>query len=323
MALVSVITAVKNGMPYISETINSVLNQTFSDFEYIILDDGSTDNTKDAVLAFKDSRIKFIEQPNSGVAKARNMAIQHSSGKYLAIVDADDVWHPEKLALQVQFLEDHGEYVLVGSFVNIIDKEGDYLYTEKKPITDEENRILLNERNAWTHSSTLFRRSTFDDVGGYYEPVQQFFEDYILMYQLAKRGKVYQIPQVLADYRIVPGSLSNKTETPTFVEIKKKAIKDGFLEDKDIQYLLSEKAKNFSSPEMKQGQYYLYLGRSFLFHNFNRIKAKGYLKQSLEYNSGNKTAKIYFWMAMLCPQFCIQFIYNRMSAHAGYTEVRL
>ncbi len=322
MPAISVIMSVKNGQPYIAETIASVLNQSFSDFEFIIMDDGSTDDTTAVAGGFKDERIRLLEQKNTGVAKAKNRAIAASSGKYIAIIDADDLWLPDKLQHQFAFMEKHPDYVAIGGYADIIDKDGHYLYTEMKPVKDEEIRRHQDRRNPWTHSAVLFTRQAFDAVGGYYEPVKHYIVDYMLMYQLSLQGKVYQLPQVVVKYRIVPTSLSAKANSKLFDEICQRAIRRGSMSDEDLRMMQEIKDGEDRTPSFKKSMYHLYLGRSYLFHNFQRANSIKHLKACLQLNPSVKIARAYLWMARLLPKPVVKMIYNRLSPIAGTTTVR-
>lgn len=321
MPEVSVIMSVKNGLPYLESTVNSVLNQTFKDFEFIIVNDGSTDNTAGILENYHDPRLQIINQGNTGVAAAKNRAVRQSSGNYIAVIDADDVWLSHKLQRQVDFLNQNPEYVLVGSYVQIIDKDGNYLYTEKKPVSDKENRHFNDIKNTWTHSACFFRRQAFYKAGCYYEPVKQYIVDYMLMYQLSQVGKVYQLPEVLVQYRIVPTSLSTKADGKAFREVMKKAIRRGTMTEQELQTMKDIKAGEIKTPDFKKSMYHLYLGRSFLFHNYKPRQSRKHLKQALKYNSSLYIAGIYWLMATFLPRKLLRIIYGKMSPMAGYTYV--
>lgn len=321
MPAVSVIMSVKNGLPYLGETIDSVLKQSFDDFEFIIVDDGSTDNTVEIIRNYADPRIRLIRQGNTGVATAKNRAIAQSSGHYIAIIDADDIWMEDKLKHQVAFLAENPEYIAVGGFADIIDFDGTYIYTEKKPVTDAEIRQHQDMRNPWTHSAVMFTRKGFDAVGGYYEPVQQYIVDYMIMYQLSLHGKVYQLPEVVVQYRIVPTSLSAKANSKTFDEITHRAIRKGSMSKEDLALMKEIKSREERTPAFKKSMYHLYMGRSFLFHNYNREKCIFHLRECLKLNN-IRTARIYLWMARLLPKSVIKQIYRRLSPIAGSTYVR-
>ena len=320
--LVSVIMSVKNGLPYLPETINSVLQQSYPHWEMIIVDDGSTDNTWEVLQQYKDPRITAIKQENTGVATAKNRAVAQSQGKYLAILDGDDLWLPRKLEQQVDFLENNPGYVAVGGYSDMIDYDGTYLYTEKKPVTDTAIRKQQEFRNPWTHSSVMMTRAAFDRVGGYYEPVKQYIVDYMIMYQLSTIGKVYQVPWEVVQYRIVPTALSAKQNSKAFDAIAHRAIRKGSMSQEDIERMRTIKTLEKDTPDFKKSMYHLYLGRSYMFHNYQRRLARHHLRKALLHHPGLKIARIYYWMSALLPQPLIRFIYYALSPIAGGTYVR-
>lgn len=319
MPLVSVIISVKNGMPHLREAIQSVQRQSFSDWELVVVDDGSHDDTWAFLQGLEEPRLHCMRQENTGVATAKNRAIAQSSGPYLAILDADDTWEPEKLQAQVRFLEDHPDYGLVGAAARIVDQEGQYLYTEGKPVEDAENRRMLERKNIWTHSAILFRRTCFEKVGGYYEPVKQYFVDYMLVYQMAQHTKVYQLPQPLVRYRIVPTGLSAKADGPVFRELMMRSVRAGKVTPQDLQTLRDIKEKEARSQHFKQAMYHLYLGRSFLFHNYQPARARWHLRRCLRLQPGLRSAQMYGLLACLAPRFFIDWGYRQFSPNAPYT----
>src|SRR5436309_7380613 len=123
MPKVSVIIPVFNGERYIRQTIESVLAQTYRDFELLVIDDGSTDGTAEAVKEYEKD-LRYVHQGNGGASKARNQGIRFSQGKYIAFLDADDLWEPEKLTIQVEFLERNPKIGLVHCNCDGIDEEG-------------------------------------------------------------------------------------------------------------------------------------------------------------------------------------------------------
>lgn len=185
---VSAIITTYNRAHMVGEAIQSVLDQTYADFELIVVDDGSIDDTKKIVLGFADERIQYVYQPNAGLAAARNTGIRHSTGKYLAFLDDDDLFLPNKLELQVPFLEHNPEigWVSGGFFV-----------------TDGEHRVLA-ERRPWTSfpdlrtktwlfscmiapHTTLITHQWLTKVGGF-DPDMRYGEDWDLWLRLAHAG---------------------------------------------------------------------------------------------------------------------------------------
>ena len=165
---VSIIIPTYNRVDLLPRAINSVLNQTFQDFELIVVDDGSTDNTKQVVEEFqkKDKRIKYIWQENSGApAKPRNTGIKNSQGEYIALLDHDDEWLPEKLEKQLEIFEKNRQTNLGFVGCNALIVKEDKIQEYKTP---KYKNILLEilERNfIWSCSSVMIKKSVLDKVG--------------------------------------------------------------------------------------------------------------------------------------------------------------
>lgn len=175
--LVSVIIRCYNQEPYIAQAINSVRTQTYDNLEIVVIDDASTDDSKNIIseLAFKDKRIKPVLNKinlgkGSGSAKTANKALSKCTGKYVANLDGDDFWtYEDKLQKQVEFLENNPEYVLVGNFVQNVDINGNKLDKCPLAITDDEIRNNIFQGNQFAASSVLFNRESAMQVGGYPE----------------------------------------------------------------------------------------------------------------------------------------------------------
>jgi len=142
--LVSVNMVVFNGERFIGEAIQSILDQTYTHFELVIMDDGSTDNTNIIVNSFSDPRIQFItSEKNNGIVHARNTALDISKGDYIAILDADDISLPARLEVEVSFLESNPEFGLVGGRAELIDENGEGLNKLQSLSLTSEARLLL------------------------------------------------------------------------------------------------------------------------------------------------------------------------------------
>lgn len=196
---VSVIMAVYNGERFLAEAIESILNQTLLDFEFIIVNDASTDNTEAIVRTYleKDSRIKLINNDvNSERSVSRNKGIEMSSGKYISVIDADDICLPEKLEKQVQFLDAHQDVGLVGTAFYSIDEKGKELSFHPSP------KPWIREAIHFTcFPSIMVRKSCLDAVGAYralFEPA----EDYDLWMRVSEKYGVGNISEPLFRYRV-------------------------------------------------------------------------------------------------------------------------
>ncbi|MDX2470602.1 MAG: glycosyltransferase family 2 protein, partial [SAR324 cluster bacterium] len=173
--LISVVMPVYNAAPFLQESISSVLNQTFTDFEFIIIDDGSTDNTEEVILGFDDKRIRFEKnESNLKIVKTLNKGIQLARGKYIARMDADDFCFPERFANQVGFLEENPNIDLCGTWVQTF---GELNSLWKYPVENDAIQAYMLFNSAVAHPSVMIRASFFDDLK--YEEIP-FGEDYLL-----------------------------------------------------------------------------------------------------------------------------------------------
>lgn len=229
---VSVITAVFNGQKYVDESIKSILEQTFLDFEFIIVDDGSTDKTKEILenWAKKDSRIKIIvNSENIGLTKSLNKAINIVKGEYIARQDADDISLPQRLEKQVIFLENNSEVKILGTFGYAINKEGKILRKEVLPISSQKIKKALIKRNPFIHTSVMIKKEIIDKLGGYNENFK-FIQDYELWFRILKVAKGENLPLFLVKKRYQPEMISfknNKEQLKQRVALLKEVIRRG------------------------------------------------------------------------------------------------
>lgn len=206
--LVSILMVTYNRLPYIRDAINSVRAQTYSTWELIVVDDGSTDGTGDVVAAYHDPRIRFIRHSeNKGVHAARTRALEEARGKYIAVLDSDDLWSDSgKLEAQVSFLESHQDYALLGTFITTIDENGDFIAKKAYCTDDSSIRTNILLRNQFAHSSVLMRARMVRDAGGYQKVL--LGEDLDLFLRLGLHGKFSNLPAYMTSYRIHNEGLS-------------------------------------------------------------------------------------------------------------------
>ena len=177
MAKVTIVTTVFNGSRYVRDCINSVLPQSYQDYEMIVLDDGSTDGTVDVLRQVNHPRIHLHYEPRRGRAKALNLAVKRSSSDYVAILDSDDLMLANRLKLQVAYLDSHPKVGLVGyRNTMIIDEHGELLQVGTLPGTRDELRSALSWGNPFSHSGVMFRRKLFDRIKGYDERLSCSFD---------------------------------------------------------------------------------------------------------------------------------------------------
>jgi glycosyltransferase involved in cell wall biosynthesis len=224
MPKVSVIIPTYNYGRFLGEALQSVLNQTFADFEIIVVDDGSTDNTRDVAARFNDNRIRYIYQENRGVSAARNAAIWDSKGEHIAFLDADDIWLPEKLELQVKVLDLRPEVAIVCSDTYFFDDQtgdilGRFWHDDKQfhgwfnPREASQNalRYLLYRGCFIAPTVTMVRREVFHVVGGFDEALKTH-EDWDMFVRITQRFAIETIDMPLAKNRRHGANLSAKQE---------------------------------------------------------------------------------------------------------------
>lgn len=300
---ISVVMSVYNTEAYLKESIDSILNQTYNNFEFIIINDGSTDSSLEIIKSYNDERIVILDQKNTGLAKALNNGIAMASGKYIARMDADDFAMAKRLDLQIAFLENNPDYVIVGSNAEFIDINGEYLYTSKFPITNEQMALTL-PLSPFFHSSTMFQKKSFVECKGYNEEIKHYFEDRILWNKMARLGKLHNIGTALIKYRIVPTGISNRSKKTgvIFNEICNKIISTDKVDDNDVKIL--ESISERLTLNQKLANYYLRIGKIYLEYNFNRKKAFKNLCSSLRYDLFNKIT----WFNLLLSMMPISLI---------------
>jgi glycosyltransferase involved in cell wall biosynthesis len=194
---VSVVMSVYNDQTLVSRAIESILNQTFTDFELIIIDDGSSDNSVIEIKKFDDARIRFFQQPNLGLAKSLNFGIEVGLGKYIARQDSDDYSMSFRLAKQVDFLEINPEFGLIGCNVTLCDEEGQTIASTNYPTDNSTLQwMLLDNRssNPINHGTAMFHRELAINVGGYREEFKQS-QDLDLWLRMAEKKQVANLPE--------------------------------------------------------------------------------------------------------------------------------
>ena len=215
--MVSVVMVVCNVERYLREAIESILEQTFRDFEFIIVDFGSTDRSKQIVSGYaaKDSRVKLHEIPHCGLAEARNAGCFLAQGRYLAIVDADDISLPDRLHCEVEFLEAHPQVGVVGGAVDWMDASGTVLakplpppgVTLRPPTDNREIQSSLVQFNTFWQPTVLMRKEAFALVGGYRGAFAPS-EDYDLWLRISEHFEMANLKQVLLNYRVHQNQVS-------------------------------------------------------------------------------------------------------------------
>ena len=196
---ISVVMSVYNGEPYLHDAIKSILSQTYANFEFIIVNDGSIDNSADIITSFNDKRINVINNKiNKGLVESLNIGIKYARGEFIARMDADDISHLLRFEKQVAFLDDNMDVCLCGTSAEIIDdKKTKFIY----PLEHSAIKIFMLSENAIIHPSAMWRRDIFEQFKFLYNNDFPSAEDYELWTQVILKVKVANLPEALLFYR--------------------------------------------------------------------------------------------------------------------------
>ena len=199
----SIILPVYNCEMYLRESIDSILNQSYSDFELLIINDGSTDHSLDLINSYDDPRISVFDQANQGLAATLNRGLALASGEYIARMDQDDISHPERLAIQIAFLDHNPELGVCGTWAKLINKQSEQIGKAAYPLSHEQIEAFLLFNSPLCHPSVMFRRSVLVANNINYNLVKT--EDFDFWIRLVKLTKFANIPQFLIRYRVGVG----------------------------------------------------------------------------------------------------------------------
>jgi glycosyltransferase involved in cell wall biosynthesis len=215
---VSVVMSVYNGEIFIKDSIESILNQSFIFFEFIIINDGSTDGSLDILQKYAslDSRITLVNQKNEGLTKALVKGCHLARGEYIARQDVDDISETTRLERQVKVLEDNPSLVLVGTWYEVHNNHKNLFL--KSPLNNDQTlRNILSYQNPFCHSSTMFRKDTYYFVGGYNIRFQTS-QDLDLWFRLAAIGKIGMVEEYLVKLNLHDASISSSSKA--FEQVK-------------------------------------------------------------------------------------------------------
>ncbi len=210
---VSIITITRNRAGFISKALESAQKQGFSDWELLVVDDDSNDNTGPILEGFmtKDKRIRYYKNsPALGISKNRNVGLSLAKGKYIAILDSDDTWlDNNKLQKQFDFLENNSDYVLIGSNIKVVDEKNNFIKNTDFAIEDKDIRKKILRANQIPHSSVLYKKDLALGVGGYDENLS-CVEDLDLFLRLGALGKMRNLKETTTAYTKHSDGISHK-----------------------------------------------------------------------------------------------------------------
>lgn len=235
---ISIVMCCYNSSEHIKKSIDSILCQSFKDFEFIIWDDGSKDDTKEIVQSYSDERIRYYYHENTGLGQALRFACEKANASIIARMDSDDIAIPNRLELEYNYLITHPDTVLVSSAVNYID-DSDRLLGYSFPYTKSSivHKIMKTGGSVIVHPASMFRKSAYDKAGGYL-PLKKA-QDSLLFSKMMKYGKLVVLPDILLNYRISLNSISSQTSSSSYdsiiVALRKKMIYDETVSLDDIR----------------------------------------------------------------------------------------
>lgn len=238
---ISVLMPAYNTEKYIAEAIESILNQTFKDFEFIIIDDCSIDRTWEIIqeYASKDDRIVALRnKKNLKLSGTLNKGIKIARGDYIARMDADDISFPNRLEKQLDFMEKHPEIGISGATMEIINEASSIIGKRKYHLTDSEIRKHIFKYSPFSHPLVIIRRSVLQKVG-YYDPKYNPAEDYELYFRIGRCSKFGNLPDILLLYRIMPKSMT--TGSTKKMELKTLAIRDRAVKEYGYKMTITDK----------------------------------------------------------------------------------
>lgn len=279
---VTVLVPAYNVASYIREAIGSVLTQHMTDFELLVIDDGSTDETAQIVGEFSDSHIRLIRRPHMGIAETLNYGLTQAKGYYIARFDADDICLPGRLQRQVDFLDNNNDHIVCGGNAEYMDANGDHLfYFESRYYAHDDLVAQIDNHCPFIHSAVMYRKETILEAGSY--PVHAHnFEDHLLWKMLAGKGKFANLPQYLIRVRFNPFSVTidEKWRGERFRLLKQRIIRQGSaspVEGHELATIIN----NQDLKKLKEGAYYALCGKKFLVDNHQPAKARTHLSKAI------------------------------------------
>jgi len=297
--LVSVILPVYNCEKYIYDSIKSILNSSYVNFELIIINDGSTDSSEKIIKSFNDNRINYLKnKTNIGLVKSLNIAINSVSGDFIARQDADDISIIDRLEKQVEFLTVNPDVGLTGSLYDKINEKSEIIVTKQLPLSDNEIKAALLKNNCFCHGSVMFRSEIIKKTGLYRETAGPT-EDYDLWLRFSEITKLANIDISLYQWRVTADSIMSDSDS---------------IQANESRVFLRELAES----RIKEGIDPLESGDTGFLEKFNQLQSKLQKKPVLSKNY--KLARMYFGFAedlyrADCLSKCLNYL--RLSIFAN------
>lgn len=295
-----------NGGKYLDQAISSIRNQTFKEFELIILNDGSTDQSIELIKkhAAEDPRIVVIDRENRGLVESLNEGVRVAKGELIARMDADDVADNERLRLQFEFMSQHPEVVAVGSGYLLIDEDGDPIRSFRPPA---ENNILqlqaLERSTPICHPTAVFRKNLFLSVGGY-RHAAMLAEDLDLWLRMGEVGELANVQNILLEYRQHQASISESKQIEQ-LDVMTQVVRDAYIRRGiEVGKQLNEPLKPWRSMGSKDDDYAQLLKYGWWAYEGGFIQtSRKYALKTLLAKPLSKSSLIFLYCAWIRPAF--------------------
>lgn len=327
--MISVIMGVYNNGPFLREAIESILNQSYRDFEFIIIDDGSTDASPLILKEYanQDGRIRLVRQENAGLTKSLNTALRLAHGQYIARMDGDDVAFPDRFEFQLSFMESHPDCICSGTNVLIIDDTGDPIFYSQQPLSNHqiEKQLFIGRGSAIYHPTAIIRRDGIQKVGGYKDKYR-IGQDLDLFLRLSDIGQLLNLNRVTLKFRKHYSSTTTFAEGKESINRRKKIVLEAGQR--------KEKAVNLKKIERKWGpnnkwEFHASLMEKALKHG-NKIAATKHLRKAIRVaplNRQNIRLLFYYKNFSVSPlDGEIQRLYasfDYLEAYSRHTDIRV
>jgi glycosyltransferase involved in cell wall biosynthesis len=305
---ITVLMPVYNCELYIKEAVDSILNQTFDDFEFLIIDDASTDKTISIIKTYTDTRIKLIEKPaNTGYTNSLNYGLTIARGEYIARMDGDDVSLPERFEKQVAFLDANQDVVLCGTNFKIIGTEK----VINLPKENDDIKLALLNGNCIAHPSVMMRNHTLQQFAILYDSNSEPAEDYDLWVRLLKAGKLFNLQEELINYRVHDTQVSQKRE----IQQIQSALETRLKLLKYINYSFNDYECNLLKKMMQRNvavtfdeiKVFFILKQNMLFANSNNFFEVNGFQKYLDELQNQKLKKYFVHKENFYPINCFQY----------------
>jgi len=307
---VSVVMSLYNSRKYLREAIDSVLCQTLSDFEFIIIDDGSTDGSAEIVHGYHDHRIHFIQQGNKGLPAALNRGIGAAKSNFIARMDPDDICMSNRLEKQFDYMHKHADVVIVGSAAILMDEDGKEVCKFSRP---KEHKDLLEvfPGSPFIHPAVMFRRKAYVDAGMYPECMRYGAEDAVLFGRMACQGKLHNMSEALIRYRVTPTAMSRKSvEFRKYLMQATERLISGDV--KDINNVMDSLKRSSSRKHDSHYFYHCDLARIYTWSGRSSVLARTHAMTAIRMHSLGIQPYIIFTLSLL-PSKWVSTLYCLMK----------